>query len=80
MSQYDIYRDRKYSATAQVEVTISVAISGGGWGGDCTVAQVHKQAADQARGKIHGLAKEGIRIVGEPRVTAVLCPPAPESV
>lgn len=75
MTDYEKFRDQKYSATAQVEVTVRVAVSGGGWGGDCTVAQIHKQAADSARQQIYALAKEGISIVGEPRVTAVLCPP-----
>lgn len=68
---------RKYHATAKVTVVVEVKVVAG-WGGDCSVGQVHKQAAAAAIDKVRELAKEGIRIVGEPSVTAIFVKDADE--
>lgn len=64
----------KTSATARIQVTIEVdIISGGSWGHDCTVEQVHKQALDGARGRLRDitLANPGVRIISEMKVTMI---------
>jgi hypothetical protein len=67
----DEYKGFKYGgyATATVEVEVSVR---GSWGGECSVAQIHSQATDEAESVIRGLAKEGVRIVGKPKIKAVI--------
>jgi hypothetical protein len=56
------------------KVTVSVEIpSGSCWGPDCTMKQIHDQAVTGALGKLRkALTETGIRIVGEPLVTAIL--------
>jgi hypothetical protein len=75
----------RYSANARVQLTIEVDV-GSSWGSDCTVAQVHKQGEEEAIGCVRQLLQEAItgddrilkdrasriRIVGHPKVTAVL--------
>lgn len=65
--------DKKISARARVSLTIEVDVGGGAWGGECTVAQVHKQALDGARNRMSGLLQKerDIRIVGEMQVTMI---------
>ena len=56
-------------ATARIQVTVE--LTAGVWGQDCPMDQVYRQAKEDALSKIH---KEipNARIVGTPRVTAVL--------
>lgn len=68
--------DYRHSATACVELTIEIEV-GSSWGGDCSVAQVHKQAEDEARDKLHRMISEAkgygnVRLIGHPKVTAIL--------
>lgn len=70
------------TASARVLVTLEINPGGGGWGADCTVAQVHKQAADGAIGLIHqlldcyrqhkGRLEGSVSIVGTPKISAVI--------
>ena len=63
----------KYSATARVTLTLEVSV-GSSWGEDCTVKQVHDQAAEEALGFVGKLVadhKDRIRFIGEPAVMAV---------
>lgn len=66
------------SATAHAKVTvmIEVAIDGGAWGKDCTVAQVHKQAMDGVRNRLDRLHKDNrdITIIGEMKVHMITFP------
>ncbi len=75
----------KHSASARVQLTIEVDV-GSSWGGDCTVAQVHKQGEEEAIGCVRQLLDEArrsdvhalkdwanrIKIIGQPKITAVL--------
>lgn len=72
----------KCQGRARVTLTIEMDL-GDSWGGDCTVAQIHDQAAKAAVHQlrcglvINGLytareAKQHARIVGEPKVEAIL--------
>jgi hypothetical protein len=71
MSGMEEFEAKKYIATARATVVVEVII-GASWGGQCSVAQIAKQAADEARGKILNLfATKGIHMIGEPVVTAV---------
>jgi len=74
--------DKKIKATSRVTVTVEID-TGGSWGADCTVEQVQKQAADSARAALmKGLVldlnsmgkdtKTTARIVGEPKILAIL--------
>lgn len=65
------YEKFKYGATAHVTATVEVVVNGS-WGGECSVAQIHKQAAEEAANKIRNLFKEGVRLRGDPQVTAVM--------
>lgn len=65
----------RVSASARVTLTVEVACSGGGWGEGTKIEQVHKQAVDSALGTINQINSTGtasIRIIGEPKVIAVL--------
>jgi hypothetical protein len=65
---------KKYTATARATIVLEVTDLGG-WGGTCSVAQIAKQASEDAAGRIGNFlatAKgRGIRMIGEPVVTAV---------
>jgi len=72
--------EKKVQARARVLLTLEVDLSGR-WGSDCTVGQVHDQAGREAVDKVFRLVKGGtvdtdprkeVRLVGTPRVTAVL--------
>lgn len=75
--------EKKIKATSRVTVTVEID-TGGSWGADCTVEQVQKQAADAARAALmRGLVidlqtmsnstqKTTARIVGEPKILAIL--------
>lgn len=42
-------------------------------GGDCSVAQIHAQATDEVKGFIRNkLLEQGVRLIGEPKIEAVL--------
>lgn len=60
--------------TAGARATITIEVSHlGGWGEECQIAQVYKQAAEGARGKIGNLihSHPDIKIIGEVNVTAI---------
>jgi len=38
--------EMKIRAKAKVRVMLEIPVSGGGWGSDCTIDQVHKQAKE----------------------------------
>lgn len=72
--------EKNFQAVARVQVTLEFAAEGV-WGGDCTVAQIQKQAADHIRNKImqgftidgmgfrtDGERKTDCSIVGEPKI------------
>lgn len=74
--------EERQTASARVQLTLDIDVGGGGWGADCTVAQVHKQAADSATGLIHqlldcyrqhkGRLDGRVSIVGTPKISAVI--------
>lgn len=74
--------EKRHTATARVTMTLEILVGGGGWGPECTVAQVWKQAADGAANDVQRMLQvyresgmgsgSVIRVVGEPVVTAVL--------
>lgn len=65
--------EKKIRATARVQVTVEVDASA--WGDDCTIGQLYKQAAEDAKAKLYNTltqAKCPHRIIGEPKVIGVL--------
>ena len=57
-------------ARVKLEVEVPTASH---WGSDCTVGQIFSQASEEAAQRLrNALGNSGIRIVGEPRVTAIL--------
>jgi predicted Zn-dependent protease len=61
----------KIGATARVRLEIEYVA--GSWGADCPLEQVYRQAARDAVEKLEAMAgKAGFRVVGTPRVTAIL--------
>ncbi len=63
-----------FSATAKVQITLEVD-AGSSWGPDCTVAQVCDQAGRESLWRLTDILTQGktrVRIIGEPRVIAVL--------
>jgi hypothetical protein len=58
------------AATARIQVTVEV--TAGHWGADCNLEQIYRQAAVDAVKTVERLLGSEGRIVGEPRVTAVL--------
>lgn len=67
----------KITGSARVQVVIEVPTST--WGDDCPLAQVYKQARDEAINHVgRMIAKEhGVRIVGEPIIIATIVERAP---
>jgi hypothetical protein len=63
----------KIQTTAKARVTLIVEVEvRGTWGDDCTVAQVHKQAAEEACGAIRNAAdRHDIKIIGEQKVDMI---------
>lgn len=66
------------SVSATVQLTLEIKV-GDGWGGDCDMDQVYKQARDSAVGMINEALRAGkeslqtrIKIVGTPLVSAVV--------
>lgn len=61
-------------ATAKVQVTLEV--EAGSWGHDCSIGQLHDQAAESGLREVLQLLKEGAgskcRIVGKPRVIGIV--------
>jgi hypothetical protein len=63
----------KVDARARVQVTIEVTTEV--WGEDCSIGQLYAQAAESGINQIHKLVAESkmqARVVGEPKVIAVL--------
>ncbi len=62
---------KRVMARARVQVTVEID-GGGPWGTDCTMEQVHRQAAETAVNFLNSMPYGTVRIIGEPRVIAVL--------
>ncbi len=63
----------KTHTSATVRVAIEIDCTGGGWGGECKMEQVHKQAQDHLRGVLAKAfpANGPVRIIGQPEVLAI---------
>lgn len=64
------------TASARVTITLELDVTGGGWGHECTIAQVHKQALDGARNRVAEIIKgqHGVKLVGEMKVNVLTFP------
>lgn len=66
------HRMAEHRITAGAKVQLVVELSAlGSWGHDCTIAQVHKQAAESAIGRLRNSNLENARIIGEPIIISV---------
>ena len=67
-------------ATAKVKVTLEV--SGGSWGRECSLDQVFEQASKEALITVNRVIGNShiIRIVGEPEVTGIITNPESQSI
>jgi hypothetical protein len=66
----------------QTRVTVTVEVSAGTYGDDANFAFVRKQAEEEARNKVTNLLKGQGRVIGIPKVTAIVineCPPDPSA-
>jgi hypothetical protein len=74
--------EKRVKATSRVQLTVEID-TGGSWGPDCTVDQIQKQAAEEARSALmRGLVidcmktgsdtKTSARIVSDPKIIAIL--------
>lgn len=65
----------RIQATARVQLTVEID-AGAPWGEECSIGQLHKQAAEAAQTKLINMLKPGehgrIKIIGEPKVTGIL--------
>lgn len=63
----------KFTASARVVVSIEVDLATT-WGPTCPVDQIYKQAIEGAAGAVFKQIKDNpnMRVVGKPRVTAVM--------
>jgi hypothetical protein len=61
-------------AKARVQLTVEVEASS--WGGECSIGQLYKQAAESARGTLIAALKPGehgrVTIIGEPKVIGII--------
>jgi hypothetical protein len=64
---------KRYSAHARVTLTVEVAV-GSGWGEKCDLAQIYRQAEDEARRHLeHCFHKDSrARIVGRAKIDAII--------
>lgn len=64
-----------HSASARVTLEVEIQVSSK-WGADCSIQQVHQQALEEASVKLSRVIAEseagGIRIVGNPKISAVI--------
>lgn len=64
----------KIRGMARVQIIIEIPCSV--WGGDCSIQQLHDQAASEARGRVIKAISEmgvlGMKIIGDPKVVGVL--------
>ncbi len=63
-------------ASAVVTVTVEVRANGS-WGPDCSVAQVHRQAAEEAVNSVrnalrHAAYGDRMKVVGDPEIKTVI--------
>lgn len=65
------YPDVRVQARARVQLTIEVEVTDR-WGADCPAGQVYKQARESAIAAVQKLGEGKVRVLGEPRVTAIL--------
>lgn len=70
----------RHQATARVTLEVEIKVNAT-WGPDCSIQQVHQQAAEEAIGRIRNATSspmcarnlaDTIKVVGEPKVTAIL--------
>lgn len=76
LSEMKTGESMKQIAVVRVRLEIEVDV-GSSWGGDRTVAQIYKQAEEEALGHVRGLSDRSnhparLRVVGEPKVTAII--------
>ncbi len=66
--------NKQTKAHARVQITVEVE-AGNGWGEECTVGQIYRQAAESAKSSlitaIHAGGKS-FKLVGEPKVIGIL--------
>lgn len=74
----ETYKAPETGGRAVVQLTLEITVSSG-WGGDCSLDQVFKQARDEAVGKINTALAAGretlrneIRIVGTPLIQSII--------
>lgn len=63
-----------FGATAKVQVTLEID-AGSSWGPECTVSQVRDQAGRESLQRLTAVlaaAKTRVKIIGEPKVIAVM--------
>ena len=66
----------KSTATARVQITIELSAASN-WGAECSLSQIYDQAGTETVAKVRNHLREiGARIIGEPKVVAVLATPA----
>jgi hypothetical protein len=70
-----------HSASARVTINLEISV-GAVWGAEATVAQVHKQAAEEAMHVVADVISNlrrghAVRTLGEPKVTAILATKEP---
>ena len=58
------------NATARIQITVELSASA--WRSDCTVQQIYEQAGREAVNKLGSLLQGEARIIGDPKVIAVL--------
>jgi hypothetical protein len=75
--------EKRVHGSARVQLTVEIPLSGG-WGDDCTIGQLNKQAAEEAIGALRrGLVIDGMknalvtspvaaRVIGTPVVIGIL--------
>lgn len=59
---------KKVAATVRVQVTLEITPSGGGWGQECKLDQVYKQAKETAMtdlGWLLRIAEQGFQVKGD---------------
>ncbi len=60
------------TASAIVTVTVEVPVPGG-WGSDCTIEQVNRQASEKAQSMLNNaIGPTKFRLVGDPKVKKVI--------
>lgn len=62
----------KKQVEAHARVSLTVEVIAGTWGEDCKLDQLYAQAAREAAQKVQNLLKGEARVIGEPKVVAII--------